>query len=179
LSPGFLHRLEFNRNDSSETQKKILFQCSTRTFSEISRAYQRSVEFMTHQIERVYGGHFCHLVREDGPEVRDVTGGEAQGVQLRQLRVSRNPGQSGLEATERFAQDTHTSALPRVRCVPLLRLLACAHPIFIITEVWARSSTGSTHCTTSSARHFLPDIYHCCTEPSNAITVYRIYGKYF
>jgi hypothetical protein len=65
--------------------------------------FGREVWSSTHQVERVYGGLFCHLVREDGPEVRDVTGGEAQGVQLRELRVRRDPGQSGLEATERFA----------------------------------------------------------------------------
>lgn len=118
------------------------------------------------QVERVYGGHFCHLVREDGPEVRDVTGGKAQRIQLRELRVCRDPGQGGLETTERFAEDSHTRALPRVRCVPLLRLFACAHPIFVVTEVRARSSTRSTHCTTSSARHFLQFYaYFLCSDP--------------
>lgn len=125
------------------------------------------LKLVTHQVKRVYGGHLCHFVRQDGPEVGDVAGGETQGVQLGQLCVGRYPGQRGLQAAERLAQDTHTRPFPRVRCVPLLRLLARAHPVLVITEVRARAPAGSTHCTTSSARHALLDTKYCCTARSN------------
>lgn len=119
------------------------------------------VKLVTHQVKRVYGGHLCHLVCQDGSEVGDVAGGEPQGVQLGQLCVGWYPGQRGLQATKCLAQDTHTRPFPRVRCVPLLRLLARAHPVIVITELRARFPSGSIHCTTSSARHALLDIEHC------------------
>ena len=40
-------------------------------------------------------------------QVRDVGGGQPEGVQLGQLRVRRNPGEGQLESAESFAQDPH------------------------------------------------------------------------
>ena len=40
-------------------------------------------------------------------QVRDVGGGQPEGVQLGQLRVWRNPGEGQLESAESFAQDPH------------------------------------------------------------------------
>lgn len=56
---------------------------------------------------------------EQLPEVRDVAGRQPQSVQFRQFGVGRNPGQTGLQPGEGFAQHPHPCSLSGVGCVPL------------------------------------------------------------
>ena len=46
----------------------------------------------------------------------DVGHGEAQRVELAQLRVCRHPGQGQFQPLERLAQHAHSCPLTRVRC---------------------------------------------------------------
>lgn len=59
------------------------------------------------------------LVLEQSPEVRDVTGGQPQGVQLGQLGIGGYPGQGGLQPGEGFAQHPHPGPFASVGRVPV------------------------------------------------------------
>lgn len=52
-------------------------------------------------------------------EVGDVAGRQPEGVQFRQFGVGGDPGQTGLQPGEGFAQHPHPRSLPGVGCVPL------------------------------------------------------------
>jgi hypothetical protein len=59
------------------------------------------------------------LVHEDGPQVGDVAGGQAQRVQLGELSVGGDPRQGGLQPAEGLAEDAHSGALAGVGGVAL------------------------------------------------------------
>lgn len=96
--------------------------------------------------------------RKQRAQVRYVSGGQPERVQLGQLGVRRHPRQGGLEPAERLAQHPHPSPLPgvgRVPRTPVFEQIFLWLKLLLLLLFWPPVWSASAHVTSETITNII------------------------